>query len=125
MQKVCRRHAASQCSIDRDVLWNEHIFNLRHGGDRKRALIDRVKHRVRVAIDDAGRNILARRIDHTCTCRCIEAFADLCDLAVLDEDVGVLESAANRRHHRSVLDKHDIFRLGENSRGQIPTDQEE
>ena len=117
VQKQAPGHAAGKCAIDRDVLRIEHVANIRHRRNRDGPFVDRIEHRVRVRIDNAGRNELARRIDNAGIRRSGKIFSDLGDLAVGDENVRISQRSAYGRQNSSVLDQNvtDCLSLKQNA----------
>ena len=64
MQDVCRRRAAGELAIDARAIGIDHVPNPHHRRHRERALVDvAVDAGVRVAVDDAGRDVLAGGVD--------------------------------------------------------------
>src|SRR5204863_1950851 len=79
------------------------IARVRHRGDRLGALIDRaVHHRVRVRVNDAGRDELARRVNDARAFGRFQVLPDGCDLSAAYEIVGVLKRAVRSGQDRRV-----------------------
>ena len=92
VQHVGRRRAAGELAVDRHVEGVDHVADAHLGRDVVRALVHvAVDRRVRVGVDDAGRDVLAAAVDLDGSGRRGEPLPDGRDLAVDDDEVRVLE----------------------------------
>ncbi len=85
MQQIQSCNAARQRTIKIDVGWIQHVLSSHHRRDGECALIDGVEHRVGVAVDDAGHDVLASAIDDARARRSVEVLSDAGDLAVANQ----------------------------------------
>ena len=64
MEDIRSGYAAGHGPVDGDVFRVQDVFDGDHGGHRNAGLIDAVRGRVRMAIDDAGHQILSAGVDY-------------------------------------------------------------
>jgi hypothetical protein len=95
VQRVRRRRSAGELAVDVPVLPVDHVADPHLRGDVVGRLVDvPVDRRVRVAVDDAGRHVLARGVDDGRVRRGADRPSDLRDLAVDDQEVAPLDDPA-------------------------------
>ena len=98
MELVGHGEAAGQLAVEADVGGIGHVRDAHLAGDGGGALVDAArKAGVRVAVDDAGRDVLAGGVDDPGVRRRGEVLTDGADLAILDEQVGVFQAALRSR----------------------------
>ena len=100
------RHAARQRAVDADVRRVERVAHLDLGHDRVAGLVHRRQRDVAVRVDDAGRDVAAGHVDHRHAARRLQALPDPGDLAVRDQDVGVLQRPAGDRVDGAAAQQH-------------------
>src|SRR5258705_11442258 len=105
MQKVYGRNTSRELPIEVDIVGVKHILGKPHGSDRQRTFVDRVEHRVGVAVDNARHYIFACAIDDPSGCSGCQVLADTCDLASANKHICVSEHAASNGEHCSVADQ--------------------
>src|ERR1035438_5801713 len=99
----------SQCAVDGDVVGVDDVLDVDHRGDRHAAFIDSARAGdVRVAIDDAGNEILPARFDNGGAGRHHHLLADFGDLTVFHHH-GALEDAFGAFGHDGGVLNHDGF----------------
>ena len=92
--QAARRNAASELPINVDIRGIDEVANAHLGGNRLADFVDAaVGRHVRVAIDDAGRKMLATAVDHDRVRRRFQIFADRFDDARLHQQRRVFQHA--------------------------------
>ncbi len=77
MQKIRGGHATGELAVNLDVGGIDHIADAHFAGDRVTALVHALADgSVRMAIDDARRDMHALAINDRCACRNLQARAD-------------------------------------------------
>src|SRR5277367_285439 len=71
---------------------------------------------MRVAIDDAGHDVLPGRIDDLCIFRCFDRGAYFRDFAILNKDGAVFDDSVGNREDGGVLDQNYRRRVGRSGR---------
>ena len=113
VQNVGDGDAAREIAIDVDVVGIENVGDVGDRRDGDAAFVDAaVDGDVRVAIDDAGHDELARGVDHLRVFRRFDGGADFGDFAILNKDGAVLDGAVRNGEDGGVLNQDDRRRIG-------------
>ena len=107
MQHVGGRHTARQGTVNRDLVWIDHVSYPHHRRHRHAPFVDRVGCDVRVGIDDSRHHELAGGIDHLGAPRHGHVPPDFRNLPITDEHRTVFDSAVGYRENRRVLNHRD------------------
>ena len=109
VQDVRSRQAAGEVAIDADVGRVEDVLHARHRADGGAAFVDRVHGDVRVGVDQAWRDELARDVNDVCPRRYLDATtgADSGDLAVAQDDGAVGDDPLRHREDRRTAERDD------------------
>src|SRR5262249_35131286 len=100
-------------AVDGDVVGVEDFGNVRNRGDGDAAFVDAaVDGDVRVAVNDAGRDVHSGTVDNLRAGRSFNASTDLGDLAVLNKDGTVLDGAFSDGEDGGVLNEDDGGSVG-------------
>ena len=112
VQHVGHRESSGQFPVHGDIVAVDHVSDAHLRGHGLRTFVDALQDsRVRMGVDDAGRDVLAGAVDLHGAVRRHEGRADFRDLAVADQHVRVIQLAALvQRPHRGVPDD-EMFRL--------------
>jgi hypothetical protein len=113
VQNVCDGDTASEVAVDVDVIGIEDVRDIRYGGDGNAAFIHAaVNGDVRVAIDDAGYDELARGVENLGILRRLDRLAHLGDFSILNKDRAFLNGAVRNGENCGVLNQNHRLRIG-------------
>ena len=108
VQDVGRGQAAGEVAKDVDVGGVQHVLDADHRAHRRAPFVDRIGGDVRMGIDEAWRDELARHVDDVGARRDVDVGADRGNLAVAEKDGPVRDRAAARhREHRGTAKRDD------------------
>jgi hypothetical protein len=113
VERVAGGDAVGELAIDADVLGIENVLDVHHRRDGDAAFVDAaIDGDVRVAVDDAGRNIHAGRVDHLRIGRSGDVRPERGDFPAANQDRAVFDAAVRDGDERGVPDEDDAGRLG-------------
>ena len=85
-------HTACQLSIDRDIRSINEVSDPHFGCDRLRAFVNAsIAGHMRMAIDNAWRDVHSRRVEDLCALRCINVFGNGRNMSVMNEQIATVD----------------------------------